>query len=843
MAGLDKGDLARAAAGRWREILLSVCPSLPVSALNGTHEKACPKCGGNTRFRAFDDFDERGGVMCSHCHNNRNADGFAAVSWWHDCDFLTALKMVADFLKVAPSHLAGSPATAPSSRPAALPPQAIDWAAKWQRWQIESGQQQDLLSQWCQSRPPIVPESLLVSGVMFGNWPMAQRDQAVLGFHGYGADESQPNSLLLYRADGFPFGAIGKLRERKTHLVGGSKAGWVHVGGIERTRSAEVVWRVEGLPDGLALLPRLPANHAVVSPSCGAGWNSKSPDRNPPLGIFAGKVAIVVGDADGPGQRGAWRFAADVAVVASRTFYSTLPFPVVDEHGADLRDWIMQGADLAAVQKSLSDYAKTMRQMDSVFSLADDVDANSGGVIIEPLANYTQWGKSLIPRPIREIQEQLWSMTDRWPRCVSGRLFVHEADKISWIGNQSALCAWVGNRLDTTVNFLRDGGVFSKTELFESLLQTSTEYKAVERAPHEPHIDGHYYACGDFPSGDGEHLMWLLDRFCVADRADRDLILLLMATVFWGGDGGQRPAFMITANGTGSGKTTLASVVAELAGGLISIGQRDSMRDITERMLTADGRDKRVLLIDNIKATRFSSAEIEQLVTAPVISGRELYKGESQRPNTLTWVMTMNGVGVAKDIADRVVVIKLVRPEYSGGWTDETMGYVRKYRREIICDILAFLRGPKDELEESTRWGTWGREVLARLSLPEDAAALIHNRQQDVDVDADEAVMVSDYFRDRLRDLGYQPLEQVVFIPSKIANRWHSAAINERPSVTKTTQWLKTQIEQGAIQRLKVIRTNHARGFVWWGEQSQPSDVMHMGLEIDVERGDFTKRT
>jgi len=500
MAGLDKIDVARAAAGRWREILLSVCSGLPVSALNGTHEKACPKCGGNTRFRAFDDFDERGGVMCSHCHSDRNADGFAAVQWWHNCDFLTAMKMVAEFLKFAPSHLAGSPAAASSARPAALPPQQQDWSTKWKQWQIESGQRLDLLNQWCRARPPIVPQSLLSSCVMFGHWPVTQRDQAVLGFYGYGADESVPNSLLLYRADGSQFGALGKLRERKTHLVGGSKAGWIHVGGIERTRAAEVVWRVEGLPDGLALLPLLPLNHAVVSPSCGAGWNNKSADRNPPLGIFAGKVAIVVGDADAPGQRGAWRFAADVVAVAVRVFYSALPFPVVEVHGLDLRDWIQQGADFAAVQASLSDYAVMMRQMNSVFSLTDDA------VVIEPLVNYSRFGKSLIARPIRDVQEQLWDMTDRWPRRVSGRLFVHHRDEISWLNNPSSLCAWFGNRTGTTVDFARDGGVFSKAELFEALLQTSTEYRAVERAPHEPQISGHYYACGEFPSGDGEHL-------------------------------------------------------------------------------------------------------------------------------------------------------------------------------------------------------------------------------------------------------------------------------------------------------------------------------------------------
>ena len=32
------------------------------------------------------------------------------------------------------------------------------------------------------------------------------------------------------------------------------------------------------------------------------------------------------------------------------------------------------------------------------------------------------------------------------------------------------------------------------------------------------------------------------------------------------------------------------------------------------------------------------------MVTSPIISGRQLYVGEGQRPNLLTWFITLNGV-------------------------------------------------------------------------------------------------------------------------------------------------------------------------------------------------------
>jgi hypothetical protein len=665
---------------------------------------------------------------------------------------------------------------------------------------------------------------------MLGNWPSRDQSQAVIGFHGYNGCDGEPTSLLLYRADGELFSAFGKLRERKTHLVGGSVNGWIHCGGLERTKKADVIWRVEGLPDGLALLPLLPASHAVVTAACGAGWNKQSPDRNPTLSIFTDKVVIGVGDADEPGQRGLMGFLAAVAAVATRTFFAVLPYSVEATHGKDLRDWRVDGADFATIQKTLIDYEKLQAQAADLFSPIED-NQPAGGV----LSNYETFGKTLVPRPVGDLLGELWQMTSGWPRRVNDSLFVHDGPEISWLRNPSALCAWFGLKTGATVDFARDGGVFSKSEVFEALQQKATHYKAVENVPHEPQMEGHYYACGDFPDGDGEHLMWLLDRFCVEEEADRDLILLMMATVFWGGGGGQRPAFMITANGTGSGKTTLASVVAELAGGMISIGQRDGVEKITERMLTAEGRDKRILFVDNIKATRFSSAEIEGLVTAPIISGRELYKGESQRPNTLTWIMTMNGVGVSKDIAERVIVIKLKRPEYSGGWADETLSYVREHRREILCDLLTFLRSPREKVAKCTRWGAWDSQVVSRLPLPEPVISLIKVRQHEVDVDGDEAGLVEEYFRSELETLRYEVERDLVFIPSAVANQWHAAALNERISVTKSTQWLRTQIEQGSVPHLSRCRTEAKRGFVWSGEAARSSQEVLYDIEHRIE--------
>ena len=834
----DKAEVAAAAAGRWREILLGLCSGINYEDLTGTHERPCPKCGGSTRFRPQDDFDQTGGLRCSHCFPDRNFDGFAAIQWYHNWNFAKALNEVAHFLHLPSSPMAGGSAAAgkrsKSNADQPQPQQKQQLGEKWKRWTVGDGQRMDLVSQWCKSRPPIAAESVIQSDVMIGNWPVNNKGQVCLGFWGYG-EGPEPKALLLYRADGQQFPEFAKLHKRKTHLVGGSEASWVHIGGLERTKKADVIWRVEGMPDGLALLPLLPANHAVVTPSCGCGWNNKSPEKNPSLSLFVDKVLIGVGDADEPGQRGLMRFLKDASVMVTRTFFAVLPYAVEATHGKDLRDWISEGADFAAVQKTLVDFGRFTQQTADLFS-AVDAEQPAGG----ELSNYVKFGKSLLPRPISEVMNELWMMTDGWPRRVNNSLFTHIGDSISWLQNASALCAWFGIRTGATVDFARDGGVFSKNELFEGLQQSAIQYRSVENQPHEPLLDGHYYTCGDYPDGDGEHLTWLLDRFCVEEQADRDLILLMMATVFWGGGGGQRPAFMITANGTGAGKTTLASVVAELAGGMLSVGQKEGAVDIVKRLLNAEGLDKRIVFIDNIKATRFSSADIEGLITLPIISGHKMYKGEGQRPNTLTWIMTMNGVGVSKDIAERVIVIKLKRPEYSGTWADETLAYVREHRREIISDILAFLRGPREKVARCTRWSTWDSNVVSRLALPDAAVKLIRARQHDVDVDGDEAALVQDFFRDRLEELRYSVSSELIFIPSAIVNQWHCLAFNERAGVTKTSRWLKTQIEQGALPHLVVSRIQNFRGFVWQGETARSDQEVLCDI---THRLDMNKRT
>ena len=60
-------------------------------------------------------------------------------------------------------------------------------------------------------------------------------------------------------------------------------------------------------------------------------------------------------------------------------------------------------------------------------------------------------------------------------------------------------------------------------------------------------------------------------------------------------------------------------------------------------------------------------------------------------PNHLTWILTINAAAVSKDIAERVVVIKVARPDFDPGWQQNAIRFVEDHRWEILSDIKLLL--------------------------------------------------------------------------------------------------------------------------------------------------------
>lgn len=113
---LKADDIRRRAAGRWPDILRTVC-GLSDSQLNPRVHGPCPQCGGTDRFRPLDDYAETGGLFCNQCFSTRNGDGFAAIQWLNNVTFNGALKLVADAIGETNGH--HKPASKPAAKPAA----------------------------------------------------------------------------------------------------------------------------------------------------------------------------------------------------------------------------------------------------------------------------------------------------------------------------------------------------------------------------------------------------------------------------------------------------------------------------------------------------------------------------------------------------------------------------------------------------------------------------------------------------------------------------------------------------------------------------------------------------
>src|SRR5690606_36370442 len=158
--------------------------------------------------------------------------------------------------------------------------------------------------------------------------------------------------------------------------------------------------------------------------------------------------------------------------------------------------------------------------------------------------------------------------------------------------------------------------------------RTAPPSDTIEWLPHFPMMERVYYRCQTPPAGDGKYLRQLVDFFRPSTTIDRDLITAAFETPTWGRPPGCRPAYRVAAKqGRGAGKTTLVKAVAHLYGGFIDVAMGEDIGVLKQRLLSADGLTKRIVVADNIKSMKLSWAELESLITSNVVSGKRLYVG------------------------------------------------------------------------------------------------------------------------------------------------------------------------------------------------------------------------
>jgi hypothetical protein len=252
-------------------------------------------------------------------------------------------------------------------------------------------------------------------------------------------------------------------------------------------------------------------------------------------------------------------------------------------------------------------------------------------------------------------------------------------------------------------------------------------------------------------------------------------------------------------------------MAGHLLGGFIDYMPQERPEDFKTRLLTKDGRGRRLALLDNLKSHRFSSEFLEGLITNSTINGHQMFVGDASRPNFLTWCITVNGASLSKDLAQRCVIVQLARPKYSGTWAEETRAYIDAHRWAIIGDCLAALRAPVARLAKHSRWGAWEDAVLARVAEPKECQKLIAERQDAVDEDQNDYHLVREGIVTALRENGHDPDRQRVLIPSRDLARMVEEATAEKRPVAKASAYVKTL----EIAELSKSDRADCNGWVW----------------------------
>jgi hypothetical protein len=294
--------------------------------------------------------------------------------------------------------------------------------------------------------------------------------------------------------------------------------------------------------------------------------------------------------------------------------------------------------------------------------------------------------------PLPDICAEFNQLTGGWPRRNDKDLFVPGDNyEPRFLESHAELFAWLAPQAHP--DWARGSDMISPECFLAHLKETAQQYATIEQYPHFPALPAAYYLHPPLPISEGQHLEHLVDFFDPYTDLDRELIKAFVMSLPWGGPPGSRPAWLVTSpeddphGGRGVGKSKLIELCAELVGGMIELSPNEDIVAIKKRLLSPAARTLRVARLDNLKTYRFSWADLEGLISSPVISGHRLYKGEGRRPNYLTWGLTLNGASLSKDMATRVVVIKLARPQYSPTWEDTVRAYIEEHRWKILNDI------------------------------------------------------------------------------------------------------------------------------------------------------------
>jgi putative DNA primase/helicase len=277
---------------------------------------------------------------------------------------------------------------AAEGRPPPSPPPAVangtpdgeapKFADKSLEW---AGSIKDAANLLAKAKPPVGVDAVLMCGGKSAMWPKtAPRRQWVIAFPAYDINGKvcryclvAPNGQQLQKYNG-----PNKPTSPGKVFTVGPAPGFLNPFALQRLAVAEVVWKVEGVTDLLALQTAIPdellATHVVVTNSNGCVETVSQSY----VAQLAGKKVYVVGDCDKPGQLGATKWCTALVSRAAEVKNVVLPYQIEDKHGKDVRDYFRAGRTYADLLKLAEAAAPTPPQASAAARPANGGAGNVG---------------------------------------------------------------------------------------------------------------------------------------------------------------------------------------------------------------------------------------------------------------------------------------------------------------------------------------------------------------------------------------------------------------------------------------------------------------------------------
>ncbi|MFA6619219.1 MAG: hypothetical protein WCT23_09145, partial [Candidatus Neomarinimicrobiota bacterium] len=514
---------------------------------------------------------------------------------------------------------------------------------------------------------------------------------------------------------------------------------------------------------------------------------------------LAGKDIVIIPDNDAPGEKRAVTLAMTLLPVAK----SVKIIRLSKTQKGDVTDWIKnEGGNKEKLLKAIEDAptltADALKINNQDAMIADAKEANK-----YPFRNYRNVEREINgkiklekePRKMHEMIEDIHRRFLNFPRIMGSKMFDHDKDTgvIFEIDKQSTLFSWIWRKSKQRVDWVRGSDFLTKEEFFEALLSESIRYESVSAVPSWPKRNDVYYSHSELPPPSQDHsVFWgLVDLFSPLDEQNRRLIATFVAAPIFFKYSVPKPSWVIDSSaGAGVGKTTLVEMVSTLYGERPLRTTRQELKmdviKLYKRMLSTQGRNSRVLILDNLIG-QFQSSEWSDMVTAWSISGMRAYgRGEETRPNDITYVITANSSSLFNDITDRSFCITLVKPRRTSGWNETAKDYIVNNQFQIFADILDILDShvPFQGVELSTRFPMFEEHILQAMCQNVDqyksVLSSLEKVRSESNIEEDQAGEVDDIIRQQLSQMEISPLTQDVFIRSAVLDLWLTDVTSSR---------------------------------------------------------------